>query len=96
MFSRFKKDKEPSPLDVAIASCYEKMAQLNETDEEYAKIADQLVKLHGLKMNEKSSRVSPDTTAKIAANIVGILLIIRHEHLNVITSKAMEQVMRTR
>jgi hypothetical protein len=92
MFNRAK--KEPSQLDDAIAQCYAKMSQLVETDAEYAKVVEQLVKLHKLKMDEKSSGVSPDTLATIAANIAGILLVIRAEHVNIITSRAMSQVMR--
>jgi hypothetical protein len=38
---------------------------------------------------EDRRRVSPDTVAAIAANVVGILLIIGHERINVVTSKAL-------
>lgn len=38
---------------------------------------------------EKRRRVSPDTLALIAANIVGIVVIIGHERANVIASKAL-------
>jgi len=43
-------------------------------------------------MQETPDRVSYDTMVATAANLVGIALIIRHEHVNVITSKAMSFV----
>lgn len=41
-------------------------------------------------------RVSPDTMALIAANLAGIAVIIGYERINVITSKALGFVARTR
>lgn len=38
---------------------------------------------------EDRRRVSPDTVAAIAANVVGILLIIGHERISVISTKAL-------
>lgn len=84
--------KEPSQLDIALNSAYAALSNLQETDEKYAKILDQIVKLHKMKNDERTSQVSPDTWATIGANLVGILLIIRHEHVNVITSRAMNLV----
>lgn len=43
---------------------------------------------------EDRKRVSPDTVALIAANLAGILLIIGHERINVVTSKALGFVTR--
>lgn len=87
--------KEPSQLDAALDKAYAALNNQKETDAEYAKILDQIVKLHSMKEDEKSSRVSPDTWAVIGTNLVGIMLIIRHEHVNVITSRAMNLVKRT-
>ncbi len=77
--------KEPSQLDIALNSAYAALSNLQETDEKYATILDQIVKLHKMKNDERTSQVSPDTWATI-------LLIIRHEHVNVITSRAMNLV----
>ena len=86
--------KEPNQLDIALNSAYAALNNLQETDEKYAQILDQIVKLHKMKNDERTSQVSPDTWATIGANLVGILLIIRHEHVNVITSRAMNLVMK--
>jgi hypothetical protein len=84
--------KEPSQLDIALNRAYAALSNLQETDEQYAQILDHIVKLHKMKNDERTSQVSPDTWATIGANLVGILLIIRHEHVNVITSRAMNLV----
>jgi hypothetical protein len=85
----FGEKKPETQLDAAINRCYVAMETLEETHEEYGKILEHLVKLHKMKEDEKPSRVSPDTMLTVGANLVGILLIIRHEHVNVITSRAM-------
>lgn len=64
--------------------------------EEYATMADQLSKLYKLREFNTSRRVSPDTVAVIAGNIVGILLILNYERLNVVTSKALNFAMKLR
>jgi len=53
---------------------------------------------HELKVKEfeKSRRVSPDTLAIVAANIVGILLIIGYERANVVTSKALGFILKSK
>lgn len=44
----------------------------------------------------KKPRLSPDTVALIAANLLGILLILGYEKADVITSKALGFIMRGR
>lgn len=48
------------------------------------------------KSRNKKPRISPDTIAMIAANLVGIVLILGYEKADVITSKALGFVMRGR
>jgi hypothetical protein len=63
--------------------------------EEHKKIMDAAVTLHGL-MDEDPPGVSKDTLTLVAGNLLGILLIIKHEHVNVITSKALGLILRPR
>lgn len=65
-----------------------KMADTEPESKEYAEMADQLVKLHPLRENEKPKRVSRDTLITVTGNIVGIMLIVFHEQTNALTSKA--------
>lgn len=85
----FKKETEPTLLEAAIADAHRRLAEQHPSTDEYAKIADQIVKLTKLQSEVTSkSRVSADTMALIAANLAGIVLIIGHERLHVITTKA--------
>jgi hypothetical protein len=93
--------KEPPPLtdrllEDALASAYRELNRHSVYTEEYAKTLDQIVKLHSMKKEEKTSSVSKDTVALIVGNLLGILMIIKHENVNVITSKAMNLVLKPR
>lgn len=81
--------QEKSNLDKAIDELYGQMDDVTGDSQEYAQMADQLVKLHMLKMNESSRRVSPDVRANIIANLLGILIIVTHERIHVVTTKAL-------
>ena len=64
--------------------------------EVYKHKVDQLVKLYKLKPDTKASQVSADTLAVIAGNLLGILIIVEHERLHVIGSKALSFVLKLR
>ena len=66
------------------------------TDEEYAKTLSLVERLHKMLDKEKPASVSKDTMLTVAANLVGIILILKHEHVNVISSKALGFIMRPR
>lgn len=90
----YKKAKKPTPAQDALNKA---LLELNDEEvgsERYQSILESIVKLDKVAQDEKPDQVSLDTAATIAANLLGILLIIRHEHINVITSKAMAQVRR--
>lgn len=90
----FKKEKEATPLEKEIESLFASLSDYKKDSKEYAQIADQLVKLYKLKETDSKSKVSPDTWAIIGANLAGILLIIGHERVGIITSKALSFVMK--
>jgi hypothetical protein len=92
--------KKPSTEDIQLRATIDKLlAELHlmpsHTDE-YAAIADQLVKLYPLLNASERSKVSPDVLATIAANIAGILIIVGHERANVIGSKALNLLLKLR
>lgn len=64
--------------------------------EDYSKTLETIIKLRGLSKEEKSTGVSKDTLVLVGANLLGILMIIKHENVNVITSKALNMVMKPR
>lgn len=88
--------KEQSFIDAAIERAFAKLSEYDVTSTEYSKTLDGITKLHKMKEEERPSELSRDTMLLVAANLVGILLIIRHEHVNVISSKAMNTLMRPR
>lgn len=85
----FLPPKESSYLDAEIDRAYRDLGDQKIGSEEYQKSLDVVSKLHKLKLEERATGVSTDTMLTVGANILGILLIIRHEHVNVITSRAM-------
>ena len=85
----FKKFQSKSPLDTLIERSVQELMEVGLHDDKADEILTRLEKLHKMKTAERSSRVSPDTAMTVAANLVGIALIIKHEHVNVITSKAL-------
>ena len=82
--------KKPTRLDHEVERALKELNGQKPGTDEYSNILAHLEKLH--KMQETPDRVSYDTMVATAANLVGIALIIRHEHVNVITSKAMSFV----
>ena len=94
--------KKPSSnkiaVEDAIYSLLEEMANLNGDSDAYARMADQVEKLYKLRevdaKVDAQKRVSPDTWAVVGANLVGILMIVGHERANVVTSKALNLLMK--
>jgi hypothetical protein len=72
------------------------LGSLQRNSQEYAKMLGNVERIHGLMDIRKPSPVSRETLLTIGANILGILLIIKHEDVNVITSKALGFVIRVR
>lgn len=64
--------------------------------DEYGEVLSRLEKLQKIRHEEKPEKFNSDALLMAATNLLGILAILQHEHLNVITSKAMNFVMRTR
>lgn len=92
----FTKTSEPTELDPVIMRLLEVMAEKDIDSDEYAKAADQLIKIYKLRTESAPKRVSADTWAIIAANLAGIILIIGHERANIITTKALAFIQKLR
>lgn len=100
----FKKTPTEKPeLDIAISDLFADMADnhITKSSDEFAAMVDQVVKLYKLKeidsnVNSNKNHVSKDTLAIIAANLVGIVMIVGHERANVVTSKALTLLMKLR
>jgi hypothetical protein len=88
--------KKPTQLETALDRAFETLSQKAVATDEYTRTLEAVTELHKMKEAEKPSSVSPDTMLLVGANLVGILLIIRHEHVNVITSRAMSTLIKPR
>lgn len=93
MFNRPKRPK--TPLEEALDRALNQLNNQAVGSKEYGEILDRVAKLHKMKEDENPKSVSKDTQAMIAANLLGILLIISYEQAHVITSKALPFVTKT-
>lgn len=78
-----------SALDKALKRALDKLDALDVDSKEYGEVLERVTKLHKMKEDEKPSSVSKDTWIKASANLLGILMIIHHERVNFIASKAL-------
>ncbi len=92
----FTKPESPTLLEKEITRVLKDMTNKDPASQEYKNLMERLQALHKMADDNRPSRVSPDTALLSATNILGILLIIRHEYVNVITSKAQSFVQKLR
>ena len=92
-----KKDKRPllqkEMDDILIA-----MQNIDSTeDPKYKALLDTLERLKYLEANEpKKNKVSADTMATVAGNLLGIAIIVGFEHGHALTSKAVSMLIKGR
>lgn len=91
------KKTELSDLEIEIARLLKILNGMEDpSDENYSKVADQVVKLQKLQIETDSKKhVSPDAMTAAATNLAGILLILNFEHAHVMTSKALGFVVKS-
>lgn len=97
MFTLRKSVSAPSKLDETIENLLSDMAGYEVHSEEYTKACENLKVLYEAKASlPKPESVSPDTFANVVANLVGIVAILGYEKKNIITSKALSFVTKTK
>ena len=94
MFNRHSAEK-PHALDSTIENLISELAGL-ESSEEYGAAVASLKILMELRIADKAAAksftMSPDTIAAVAANLLGIAMILGFEKANVITTKSLSFV----
>lgn len=90
----FTKAQPNQKLETMIDRAYDELMEVGLSDESWHTAHRKLNAL--LELRDSPQKISPDTLALIGANLVGILIIITHEHVNVITTKAFSQLLRLR
>ena len=93
MLKRFFAE-EQTALDDEIKVVHDELARAKPDSEQYPKLLSYLERLHKLKTQERRPRVSLDTMALVAGNLLGILLIGAIEKNHVMTSKGFTQLIR--
>lgn len=83
-------------LDLEIEALLEEMKNHKRSSNEYKAMVSNLTELYKAKELELGRKVSPDTVALIAANLLGIGMILGFEKANVVTSKALGFIMKGR
>jgi DNA repair ATPase RecN len=90
-----KTDIEPTHLEKVIDLALDKLEDLDPASDEYARIVEQLDKLHNMSPKKEAS-LKPEMLLNVAANLAGILAILNYERAHVVTSKALGFVFKTR
>ena len=87
---------KPATLQELIDLVQTQMLTEGADSDKFREMNDELERLYAMKKANKSSRVSPDALVAVAGNLLGIGLILQHERLHVVTSKALSFVMKTK
>ena len=99
MFNR-KTSQNTEGVSKAIDELLEEMSHINKDSETYAAMVTQLTKLYELKeidcKVDSGRYVDVNTLVLAAANVAGIVMIVSHERANVVTSKAVNLLMKLR
>jgi len=83
-------------LDKEIAKLEKRLGQIDIHDKEFKVVTDALEVLYKLKQSKKGGLNQLDANKVLAAgvNITGILLILNYERLGIVTTKAMQLLMK--
>lgn len=88
--------KRRAKLDEPIARVLDEMKEFGPETTEYEVLLNRLTVLTELQDKTHSLIPSPDTMAIAAANLLGILAILKFEQTNVVVSKALGMLLRTK
>jgi hypothetical protein len=94
LFNKNKTEKNRPGLEKAIDDALLELAACKPDTEEYNLVLDKIERLYKLRAPEQepAKPVSIDTLVAVAGNLAGIVLIINHEKLHVISTKAVQFV----
>ena len=91
-----KQEPEKTQLDLAIEGVFSEMAGYDADSKEYKKMVARLTELYAIKASNAPDRVSKETMTIVLGNVLGIVLILHYEKLNVVTSKALNFLFKLR
>lgn len=87
--------KKESEYDKSITRLLSDMDMYGPDSDEYSEMIKHLEKMRNWRAEEQTqTRVSPDTLAIVAGNILTVLIIVAYEQKHVVTTKALGFLMR--
>lgn len=95
MFKK-KPDTNRIGLEKTIDDLIVRMAEVRPETPEYKAMTENLTKLYALRDEKSNKSVSPDAVLAVAGNLMGIAMIVGHERVGVVTSKALQFVMKAK
>lgn len=75
-------------IDREIAYILNEMDSTDIDDESYTLMINRLDSLYDIRNKNNSWRIKPETVLMMSTNLLGIIIVLKHEEMNVITSKA--------
>jgi hypothetical protein len=87
---------DPSDLKNSMDRVLRDLETLDMDSEEYKTRLAHVERLSKLRNEERSNRISPDTLAIVTTNLLGILIIVGYERGNVLASKGLGFILRTK
>jgi hypothetical protein len=96
VFGSFRKkdENERTAIEWQIDAVYARMREVPITSEEYPKLVVYLERLNKIKHEGKRNPVSLDTIVTVVGSLLGIGMIIVYEQKHVMTSRAMQHLVR--
>ncbi len=94
MFKFTKKDRR-TKLEKEMDTVFAKLETLDVTSEDYNKAVNSLERLNEMKSKDKI-KINPDVIITVAGSIVGTLLVLYFEKTDVITTKALNWIIKGR
>lgn len=88
----FNKDNNIAGIETVIGLVTEELEKATPGSEEFSKIAEQLERLNKIAASRKSEPISRNAVIAVIGNLLGIGVILQHERLNTITTKALSFV----
>ena len=92
----FARNQKKTKLDEAIDDALDELKGFDAAEAGYQKMITNIDTLMKLKVIEKPDRMSKDTLAVVAGNLLGIVAIVAYEQRHVMQSKALGFILRSR
>lgn len=88
----YLRPQRTSKFDMVLDHAIDALLDMDANSEEWSENLKEVERLVKLKNESSRKQIDPNVALTVSANLLGIAMIVRHENLNVITSKALSFV----